>query len=216
MKSLVIISGITFSLALLLGVLSGNLLLTLVVRSVITTGVVAGSYVLIREVFKKYMPDLFDEAQDGSQSTDDGTVESGTGPRKGRKVNILVDDSDEDDNFKGDNDENMFQDPAGLDDVVEEVQESGIARVNSDVELLDQNDEQHISDNELPDISGLQSTFVSSDPENEQSSSSESDDDYHEETQYSRSRSKKGGNEQLVADPKILAKAISTALKKGQ
>jgi hypothetical protein len=226
MKSSLLVSGISFILSLLLGVLSGNLLVTLLVRSIVTSLVVTGGYLAITQVLKKFVPELFDLIDSNSSSQDGVSDGNETIDRLGKRVNLVVDDEDSLDALSenhSSNRNNLFDTESGLDEVVEEVQETGVSNIDSKVEFNQTSDDQfleddqEISDNELPDISGLQSTFVSNESSEEQENSSQSDDDYPEETQYSSSgRSSKSGDGQLVADPKILAKAISTALKKGQ
>jgi len=220
-------SGITFVLALMLGFISGNTLVTVFLRALVSALIFGVGSFFVTFLVRRFLPELLDVPASGRPASDlGGPEDSGEGnvQRTRQRVNILIQDEDGGVESLGQDDQedgNLFTGDSSLSQVVEEVVEERVSAVSlgeslehsgNSAEFFGDEGSDASGDN-LPDIAGFESSFVSSTKEN---NDTEGTLEEGEPVSTNSGRSKRSGSAGLpeTMDPQIIAKAISTALKK--
>ncbi len=230
MKTIIIIGSGCLVMFIGLGIISQNALPVILFRSALSSALVVFGYAGGSFLVKKYLPELLDGKQnDGDLDTFDSPRDGE--PVTGRLVNYVIDGDGEQassqtsppkKNYQamGDEDDesdNIFTKESSLSEVIEEVAENALESDSGGSSTLDtQEDDQEFREDafyagvdNLPDIAGFETTFYS-----EGSDDSNTSEDDFMPNQSSPAKSS-GGNTGGM-DPQLIAKAISTALKKGQ
>lgn len=219
MRTTIIASVAALVVGLLLGLIAGNTIGVVLLRALLTSALVGGGVFGIGLLVKKFLPEL----SSGTVPSSD-LSEMAEPSESGRKVDIVVSDDAEEDEAQSsqkmprntEDTGNMFAQESGLEAIVEEVAEEGIdsGDVVADDDGGFDEDSFYAGVENLPDISGFETSF--SRGIDEDAGDSEGDFDSGPSSSSSRSSSRSGSKGTADdMDPKIIARAISTALKKG-
>lgn len=212
MRATIIAAIVAFVLGLLLGILAGNSVLIVLGRALLSAALSAAGVYGISSLIKKVFPELMPDASPRSDLADLGAAEG-----LAQNVDIVVSDEEgsQIDAEESSGGSNLFDQGRGLESIVEEVVEESIdARAQTEYAAEPEFNEEsfYLGVENLPDIAGFESSFGSglNHSTEEAGDSGELDEDIPARGPRS---SGSGNNEGM--DPKLIARAISTALKKG-
>lgn len=221
MRTALIAAAAGFGISLLLGLIAGNPFGIILLRSLLSAAGLGGAVFGIGLIIRKFLPELV------ARSDTDPAAEGGG---MGEIINIVSDKDDDETAFyanqtrePGDQD-NLFAEEAraSLDEVVEEVTETNVTALDDMYSDPDSISGDEVGDNAgpLPDIAGFESSFGAAEGTGGSGEVQEGGEYAPESgTSASPARSSSGSQSERLPngmDPALIAKALSTALKRSK